>query len=63
MGSATRFAIAIAILFLSMVCFFLAFHPNGVALNGQPIGNPKEALEFMFQEFDTASGSSNANAS
>lgn len=58
MGDGARLAIAILILFLAMVAFFFAFHPGGVD-NGD-IKNFPELLQWMFGEFDTASGSPSA---
>jgi hypothetical protein len=53
MGNGTRFAIAILILFLAMVCFFFAFHPGGV----QGVSDPDTMLQWLMGEFqNTASG-------
>lgn len=53
MGSGTRLAIAILILFLAMVCFFFAFHPGGV----QGVSDPDTMLQWLMGEFqNTASG-------
>lgn len=53
MGGGTRLAIAIAILFLAMVCFFFAFHPGGV----QGVSDPNTMLQWLMGEFqNTASG-------
>jgi hypothetical protein len=49
----TKLAIAIAILFLAMVCFFFAFHPGGV----QGVSDPDTMLQWLMGEFqNTASG-------
>jgi hypothetical protein len=57
MGDGTRLAVAILILFLAMVAFFFAFHPAGVELNGQPVNNPAEILQWLFGQWDaTTSG-------
>lgn len=56
MGSATEFAIAIMILFASMICFFVAFHPGGINFNGNPIQNPDDALKWLMGEFETTTG-------
>lgn len=53
MGGGARLAIAIAILFLAMVCFFFAFHPGGV----QGVSDPNTMLQWLMGEFqNTASG-------
>lgn len=55
MGDGTRLAIAIVMLFLAMVAFFFAFHPQGVT----GVTNPKTALQWLETQFqNTASGSS-----
>ena len=61
MGNGTRLAIAIMILFLAMVAFFFAFHPQGV----ENVTDGPSALQWLMGEFDeTASGTAaNANQS
>lgn len=60
MGDGTRLAIAIVMLFLAMVAFFFAFHPQGVT----GVTNPKTALQWLETQFqNTASGSSSAGGS
>lgn len=55
MGDGTRLAIAIVMLFLAMVAFFFAFHPQGVT----GVTNPKTALQWLETQFqNTTSGSS-----
>lgn len=54
MGDGTRLAVAILILFLAMVAFFFAFHPNGVAnADGSPVKNPADILQWLFGQWDT----------
>lgn len=50
----TRLAVAILMLFLAMIAFFFAFHPGGVQ---GPINNPRDMLQWLMQEFETASAS------
>jgi len=50
MGDATKFAMAIAIIFGAMVCFFFAFHPGGV----QGVSDPQAMLEWLSSEFQQA---------
>lgn len=55
MGDGTRLAMAIAMLFLAMVAFFFAFHPQGVT----GVKNPGDALQWLETQFqNTASGGS-----
>jgi hypothetical protein len=54
MGGGTRLAIAIAILFLAMVCFFFAFHPGGV----QGVSDPDTMLQWLMGEFENTSNPS-----
>lgn len=59
MGDGMRLALAIGMLFLAMVAFFFAFHPQGV----QGVTNPATALQWLETQFTaTASGSSSASA-
>jgi hypothetical protein len=59
MTDATRLAIAILVLFLAMVAFFFAFHPNGVVL-AKGSQNPGGALEWLANQFTNAASPSNA---
>lgn len=53
MGNGTRLALAIMILFLAMVAFFFAFHPQGV----ENVTDGPSALQWLMGEFDeTSSG-------
>jgi hypothetical protein len=58
MNGAAKFALGIVLLWLGMLAFFFAFHPNGVVLNGKKVSNPVEALQWLIQEFQKASGTS-----
>lgn len=60
MNGAAKFALGIVFLWLGMVAFFFAFHPNGVVLDGKKVSNPVEALQWLIKEFQRVSG---ANAS
>jgi hypothetical protein len=57
MEGGTRLAVAILVLFLAMVCFFFAFHPNGV----ENVKNPDSALQWLMGEFDVASSTPGSN--
>lgn len=63
MNGAAKFALGIVFLWLSMLGFFFAFHPNGVVLNGQKVSNPVEALQWLIQEFQKVSGNSTPDSS
>lgn len=41
---------AILLMFLSMTCFFFAFHPGGV----ENVHNPDTALKWLMGEYDKA---------
>jgi hypothetical protein len=62
MNGAAKFALGIVLLWLGMLAFFFAFHPNGVVLNGKKVSNPVEALQWLIQEFQKASGVNNAQS-
>jgi hypothetical protein len=56
MGDGTKLAIAIMILLIAGICFFFAFHPNGVDLDAYG-NNPDGILQFLIGEFnETATG-------
>lgn len=61
MNGAAKFALGIVALWLSGLSFFLAFHPNGVVLNGQKVSNPVEVLKWLIQEFGKATGQSSGD--
>jgi hypothetical protein len=56
MNGAAKFGLGILLIWLSMVAFFFAFHPNGVILNGEQVKNPVEALQWLIQEFQKITG-------
>lgn len=45
-------ALGIVFLWLGMVAFFFAFHPNGV----EGVTNPVTALQWLIREFQSATG-------
>lgn len=57
MNGAAKFALGIVLLWLGMLAFFFAFHPNGVTLDGKKVSNPVEALQWLVKEFQRVSGS------
>jgi hypothetical protein len=61
MQGAAKFALGIVFLWLGMLAFFFAFHPNGVTLNGEKVKNPVEALQWLIGEFQRVSGSNTAS--
>lgn len=58
MNGAAKFALGIVFLWLGMLAFFFAFHPNGVILNGEKVSNPVQALQWLIQQFQRVSGAS-----
>lgn len=62
MNGAAKFAFGIVLLWLAGLCFFLAFHPNGVVLNGQKVSNPVDVLKWLIQEFGTATGTASSDS-
>lgn len=62
MNGAAKFALGIVLLWLGMLAFFFAFHPNGVVLNGKKVSNPVEALKWLIQEFQKVSGTATPDA-
>lgn len=62
MNGAAKLALGLLILWIAMVCFYFAFHPNGVTFNGAPVANPSEALQWLIQEFQGTTGGGSGNA-
>lgn len=54
----TKLAIAIVILWVALLFFFIALHPNGIA----NVTNPVQALKWLISEFQGASGETSAEA-
>lgn len=60
MGDGTKLAIAILMLFLAGIGFFIAFHPNGLNL---PEDNAPGILQWFMSEFEgAATGNPVANS-
>jgi uncharacterized paraquat-inducible protein A len=59
MGDGARLALAIAMLFLAMVAFFFAFHPQGVT----GVTNPVTALQWLETQFQNTAGGTSATGS
>lgn len=55
MGQSAKFALGLVLIWIGLVAFYFAFHPNGVQLNGNPVSNPSEALKWLIQEFQGVS--------
>ena len=54
MSGGAKFGLGVLFLWLAMVCFYFAFHPNGVS----GVTNPSSALKWLIQEFQSATGQS-----
>lgn len=63
MGQAAKMALGLVLIWIGLVCFYFAFHPNGVQLNGNPVSNPAEALKWLIQEFQGVSSAKPASES
>lgn len=49
MPQGARFAIALVILWTAFACFFVAFHPGGIQVNGKPAQNPTDVFKYLMQ--------------
>jgi hypothetical protein len=65
----TKFALALVILWLAGVALFVAFHPGGISVNGQPAQNPADVIRYFITLAgkgkttpDTSDGSSDVQA-
>jgi hypothetical protein len=52
MGDGTKLAVAILVMWLSLVFFFFAFHPGGVS----GVSNPIQMLKWLIDEFQKLTG-------
>jgi hypothetical protein len=59
MSGAAKFALGIVFLWVAMVAFYFAFHPNGV----EGVTNPTTALQWLIKEFQQATGQGSVQAS
>jgi hypothetical protein len=57
MGAAAKLSLGILFLWLAMVAFYFAFHPNGVS----GVTNPATALQWLMAEFNKATGSGDSS--
>lgn len=63
MDGGARFAVGLLILWLCLLAFFFALHPNGVDLSAYG-ENPAGALKWLINEFQTlGSGTSTTTTS
>lgn len=49
MSQGTKFAIALVLLWLAGIGLFIAFHPGGLELDGKPVENPAEVIQYYIQ--------------
>jgi hypothetical protein len=58
MNDGTKFAVAILALFGSMLCFYFAFHPNGVedVAGTGSVGTASGALRVLIKGFQSTAG-------
>lgn len=55
MGSGASGALALILLWLAFLCFFVAFHPGGIQVNGHDAQNPKDVILWLMQRVTTGS--------
>ncbi len=51
MSDGTKFAIALILFWVAGVCFFVAFHPGGVMIDGRPAQNPVDVFRYLIGIF------------
>jgi hypothetical protein len=59
LNKGTAGALALILLWLSMMAFFVAFHPGGLQVNGHAAQNPRDVILWFMQRIaaGTPSGS------
>lgn len=62
MSHSARFAISLVVLWIAFACFFVAFHPGGVQINGRPAQNPSDIVKFGMQKLSTPRDSGEQSA-
>jgi hypothetical protein len=60
LSKSALFAIAVVLLWVAGVCFFVAFHPGGLSVNGNPAQNPADVLKYLMGVASTGNKSGTA---
>jgi hypothetical protein len=47
MSDGAKLALAIVLLWIACVCFFVAFHPGGITVGGNPAQNPADVVRYF----------------
>lgn len=61
MGEGANGALGLLLMWIAFVCFFVAFHPGGLEVNGHKAQNPVDVIIWLMQRI--ATGKSQAGAS
>jgi hypothetical protein len=49
MGQGASGALALILFWLAFICFYVAFHPGGIQVNGHPAQNPRDVILWLMQ--------------
>lgn len=49
MGKGAAGALALLLMWIAFVCFFVAFHPGGIEVNGHSAQNPRDVILWFMQ--------------
>ena len=49
MGKQAAGALALILLWIGLVSYFVAFHPGGIEINGHAAQNPRDVLLWLMQ--------------
>lgn len=56
MSGSSHFALALVLLWLAFLCFFVAFHPGGIQVNGHAAQNPADVIKYFMQKMAQGQG-------
>jgi hypothetical protein len=53
MGQGASGALALILFWIAFTCFFVAFHPGGIQVNGHAAQNPRDVILWLMQRIAT----------
>ena len=56
MSQNAKFAMSLVVLWLAFACFFTAFHPGDIQVNGKSAQNPSDVFKYAMQKIAAPRG-------